>query len=141
MEKTKRENIDLKDAFQIIVGSFAAAIVFAPSNEFRGISQNLPIYKLLLIFLLTLIFTGLLAYWIGGRKLRLREIRTVAYIIPVRIVLIYSISLFSCFVALWLYNIISISSDPILIIREMIVLSLPATWGGTLLDLIYSKNR
>ena len=125
----------------MIAGSLAAAIVIAPASEFRMLSQNLPGFKIFIIFILTLMFTGLIGYLIGGRKLKLKEIRTIAYVIPVRIVIIYTISLFSCLFALWIYDIIDVSTPPFNILREMIVLSLPATWGGTLLDLVYSKNK
>ena len=141
MKTNKKEHIDHKDILQIAAGSLAAAIVFAPNQEFRDISQNMPYYKLLIILAFTLIFAGLIAYWIGGRKLELKEIRTIAYIIPLRLVLIYFISVLSCLVALWLYDIVNFLSSPYLVIREVIVLSLTATWGGTLLDLVYSKNR
>ena len=137
----REEKIDRKDTLQIFAGSLAAAIVFAPNYEFRDISQNLPIYKILIILAFTLIFSGILAYWIGGRKLKLNQIKTIAYIIPVRLTLIYSISILSCIIALWIYDIININTCPIIAVREIIVLSLMATWGGTLLDLVYSKNK
>ena len=79
--KNKIEHIDYKDVLQIIAGSLAAAIVFAPNQEFRSIFQNLPLYKILIIFIFTLFFAGLLAYWVGGRKLRPSQIKTIAYIV------------------------------------------------------------
>ena len=136
-----KENIDLKDILQISAGSLAAAIVLAPSYELLQISKDLPIYKLVLIFIITLIFIGIIAYFIGVRKLELRQIITIAYVIPVRVVVIYSISIISCLVALWLYDFINFDTSPTNVVRQVIVLSLPATWGGTLLDLIYSKNK
>ena len=143
MEKsaTKKEQIDYKDILQIFIGSFAAAIVFAPNNEYRGLASNLPLYKIIIILLITLIFSGFIAYFIGARKLKISEIRTIAYIIPIRLVLIYAISILSCLIALWIYDIINTETCPIIVIREIIVLSLTATWGGTLLDLVYTKNR
>jgi len=137
----QKETIDKKDIIQMIIGSLATAIVIAPNNEYRFLSQNLPTYKILIIFIITIIFTVLISYWIGGRKLKLNEIRTIAYIIPVRVVMIYAISIVSCLFALWIYDIINSDTSNMLIIREIIVLSLPATWGGTLLDLVYSKNK
>jgi len=138
---SQKEKINIVDIFQILVGSLAAAIVFAPTEELWLISQNLPIYKIIIIILLTLIFTTMIAYWIGGRKLKLHDISVIAYIIPIRIVIIYFISLFSCFIALWIYDILSTFSSSEGIIRGIIVLSLPSTWGGALLDLVYSKNK
>jgi uncharacterized membrane protein len=137
----RREHINVEDIVQIIIGSMAAAIVFAPTSELRAISLNLPLYKLAIIFLLTSTSVGLLAYWAGGRKLRLNEIHTIASVIPVRILLIYAISFISCLIALWIYDIITIQSNIFDVIRIVIVLLLPATWGGTLIDLIYSKHR
>ena len=141
IKMSQKEHIDYKDILQIFAGSLAAAIVFAPNYEFREISQNLPIYKLIVIIAFTIIFSGLLAYWIGGRKLKIKQIRTIAFVIPLRVVLIYLISLLSCSVALWIYDVINLETKVIYIVREVILLSLPATWGGALLDLVYSKNK
>ena len=141
VKNKKREHIDIKDLLQILAGSLAAAIVFAPTTEYRILSKNLPVYKIAILFILTLVFTGIIAYMIGGRKLKLREMRTIAYIIPVRIILIYAISALSCLIALWMYDVISLGSSFEYVAREVIVLSLIATWGGTLLDLVYSKNK
>ena len=107
----RREHIDVKDILQITAGSLAAAIVFAPTTEYRYLSQNLPLYKIGVLFIFTLIFTGVIAYSIGGRKLKLKEIRTIAYVIPIRIVLIYAISVISCLIALWMYDVIDLSSS------------------------------
>ena len=137
----RHERIDVKDIVQIIIGSMAAAIVFAPNSEIHTISHNLPVYKLVLIFLLTISSIGMLAYWLGGRRLQLKEIQTIASVIPVRIILIYAISVISCLIALWLYDIITIETNIWLVTREVVVLLLPATWGGTLLDLLYTKHR
>ena len=90
----------------MITGSLATAIVIAPTNEFRTLAQYLPAIKIVIIFILTLVLTGAIGYWIGGRKLKLKEIRTIAYLIPLRIFVIYTISVFSCLVALWIYDII-----------------------------------
>ena len=139
-KNNKKEHIDIKDILQIAAGSLAAAIVFAPTNEYRYLSQNLPLYKIVILFIFTLIFTGVIAYLIGGRKLKLKQIRTIAYVIPVRILIIYAISVISCLCALWMYDVIHFDSSIEYVMREVIVLSLIATWGGTLLDLVYSKQ-
>ena len=141
IKMSQKEHIDYKDILQIFAGSLAAAIVFAPNYEFRDIARHLPLFKMIIILVFTLIFSGLLAYWIGGRKLKIKQIRTIAFVIPVRIILIYLISLLSCFIALWLYDVINLETKIIYIVREVILLSLPATWGGALLDLVYSKNK
>jgi uncharacterized membrane protein len=141
IKKERREHIDFRDIVQIIIGSFAAAIVFAPTSELINISQHLPIYKLVIIFLFTLILVILLAYWAGSRQLRFKEIHTIAYVIPVRVALIFIISSICCVVALWIYDIITIATPPVVILRNMVVLLLPSTWGGTLIDLAYSKHK
>jgi len=135
------ETIDKKDILQIIAGSLTAAIVLAPNIEYHDIAATIPVYKLVFIFILTIVFIALLAYWIGGRTLNLHEIKTIAAVIPVRVVIIYGISLCTCFIALWIYDFINSETTPIVFLRELIVLCLPATWGGTLLDLIHSKNK
>jgi uncharacterized membrane protein len=137
----RREKIDYQDIVQIIIGSFAAAIVFAPTNELISISQKLPVHKLSIIFIFSLAFIGLLAYGFGGRNLHIKDIQTIAKIIPVRLVLIFLISTISCLIALWIYDIITIETSPLVVIRRVVVLLLPATWGGALIDLLHSKNK
>lgn len=137
----RKEHIDYRDILQILAGSLAAAIVFAPNYEFRDISQSLPVYKIIIIFVFTIIFSGILAYLIGGRKLKLNEIKTIFYIIPLRLLIIYGFSIISCVIALWIYDVITLDKSLEMILREIVLLSLPATWGGTLLDLVYSKNK
>jgi uncharacterized membrane protein len=140
-KEANKERIDIKDILQIAAGSITAAIVFAPTNEYRSLSHNLPTYKIGILFVFTIIFAGILAYFIGGRKLKVNQIRTIAYIIPIRIVIIYAIAVVSCLIALWVYDIINFNTSLDMIAREVVVLSLFATFGGTLLDLVYSKNR
>lgn len=140
-KNSEKERIDIKDILQIAAGSITAAIVFAPTTEYRTLSQNLPTYKIAILFIFTLIFAGILAYFIGGRKLKIHQIRTIAYVIPIRIIIIYMISVLSCLIALWVYDIINFGTSLDMIAREVVVLSLFATFGGTLLDLVYSKNR
>jgi len=137
----RREQIDFQDIVQIIIGSFAAAIVFAPTSELVTISEKLPIYKLCIIFIFSLIFIALLAYGFGGRNLHLKDIQTFGKIIPVRLILIFLISAISCLIALWIYDIITIDTPLIVIVRRFVVLFLPATWGGALIDLLHSKNK
>ena len=65
---TRQEHIDRKDILQIITGSLAPAIVFAPTTELRTISQTIPAYKVIIIMIITIIFSAFLAYLIGGEE-------------------------------------------------------------------------
>ncbi len=134
------EKIDHGDLIQIIIGSLGGAFAFAPTEEFHLISRNIPFPKLALLFLSTLAFIWLIAYCMGVRRLAPRDIRTLA-LVPVRILVIYGISILSCLLALWIYDIISVQTPIVTIIKKIVVLALPATAGGTLVDLIGSKNR
>ncbi len=134
------EKIDLQDILQILIGSLAGAFGFAFTEELHLISENISWSKLALFFIMTLLFVGLLAYGIGIRKVSRHNIRTLAFI-PTRILLIYGASIVSCIIALWLYDLISLQTPIVLIVRKIVVLALPATAGGTLVDLIGTKNR
>ena len=136
----KKESIDSSDLIQIIIGSLGGAFAFAPTEEFHLISQNIPGPKLALLFLSTLVFIGLIAYCMGVRKIAPREIRTLA-LVPVRILAIYGVSVLSCLLALWLYDMVSFQTPVVTVLKKIVVLALPATAGGTLVDLIGTKNR
>jgi len=140
----KKERIDAKDFFQIAAGALAAAILIAPSQELLYIAADLPFYKLIIIFFLSLAVSGIIAYKIGARKVEFNEMQKIGEFIPVRIVVIYVISAFSCLLVLWLYDIISINdifTNYNIVIKQVVVLSLIACGSGSLVDLAYSKNK
>ena len=136
----KMEKIDHGDLIQIIIGSLGGAFAFAPTEEFHLISRNIPFPKLVLLFLSTLVFIGLISYCMGVRRIARRDIRTLG-LIPVRILIIYGISVLSCLLALWIYDLISVQTPMVIVVKKIMVLALPATAGGTLVDLIGTKNK
>jgi uncharacterized membrane protein len=138
--KQNKEEIDLRDIIQIIVGSLGGALAIAPTEEFHLISQSIPWPKLIILFFVTLIFIGLIAYRMGIRAISRRNILAV-WILPIRIILIYCISCLSCLFALWIYDLIPVGTPLFIIINKLVVLALPATAGGTLIDLIGTKHR
>ena len=136
-----REHIDLKDVFQIAAGALGAAILFGPNQDLHNIAYNLPFYKVILIFLLSLAVSGIIAYKIGARNLNVDQMQTVGNVIPVRVIAIYFISAFCCLFVLWIYNIVTINSDINNVINLVVVLSLIACGSGSMVDLAYSKNK
>jgi uncharacterized membrane protein len=138
--RTIKEQIDFRDIMQIIIGSLGGALAIAPTEEFHSISENIPSIKLVFLFFATLLFIGLIAYRIGVRRLTRQSMLTV-WFFPIRIILIYCISCFSCLFALWVYDLIIAGTPTIFIVKKIIVLALPATTGGALIDLIGTKHR
>jgi uncharacterized membrane protein len=139
MGKTK-EQIDFRDVLQIIIGSLGGALAIAPTEEFHLISENISWIKLFILFFATLMFIGLIAYRMGVRTLVSKNMLTV-WFFPIRIILIYCISCLSCLFALWVYDLIMAGTPATFIVKKMIVLALPATTGGALIDLIGTKHR
>jgi uncharacterized membrane protein len=135
-----RERIDTRDILQIVIGSLGGALVIAPTEEFHAISENIPWVKLIFLFVATLLFIGLIAYRIGVRTVTRQNMLTV-WFFPIRIILIYCVSCFSCLFALWVYDLIIAGIPATLLVKKMIVLALPATTGGALIDLIGTKHR
>jgi uncharacterized membrane protein len=135
-----REKIDTRDVLQIIIGSLGGALAIAPTEEFHSISENIPSIKLVFLFVATVLFIGLIAYRMGVRKLAPKNMLTV-WFFPIRIILIYCLSCLSCLFALWVYDLIIVGIPAIFIAKKIIVLALPATTGGALIDLIGTKHR
>jgi uncharacterized membrane protein len=135
-----KEQIDVRDILQIVIGSLGGALAVAPTEEFHLISESIPWVKLIILFFATLVFIGLIAYRMGVRAIPRKDILSV-WVLPVRIILIYSISCLSCLFALWVYDLITVGIPATFIVKNLVVLALPATTGGALIDLIGSKHR
>lgn len=135
-----KEKIDRRDIFQIMVGSLASSMTFAPIEEFHIISDKIHTHNVVLIIFVNLFLIIFIAYGAGVRKLSYTHLQKFCFF-PVRIILIYGLSLLTSFFALFLYHILPEPFNLSVVLKKILVLSLPATAGGSLLDLMDSKHR
>ena len=135
-----KEKIDRRDILQIMFGSLASSMTFAPIEEFHLISDKIHIHNVVLIILVNLFLIVFIAYGAGIRKLSYTHLHKF-FFFPVRIILIYGLSLLTSFFALFLYHLLPEPFNLFIVLKKILVLSLPATAGGSLLDLMDSKHR
>jgi uncharacterized membrane protein len=136
-----KEKIDQRDVLQIAVGALASSMTFAPIEEFHLISDNIHALNVVLIILVNLFLIIFIAYGAGVRKLSYSHLHKIFFFFPIRIILIYGFALFTSFAALFIYHLLPDPFTLSVIMKKILVLSLPATAGGSLLDLMDSKHR
>jgi uncharacterized membrane protein len=135
-----KEKIDQRDLLQMTVGALASSMTFAPIEEFHLISDNIHALNVILIILVNLFLITFIAYGIGGRKLSYVHLHKFLFF-PIRIIVIYGLALLTSFLALFIYHLLPEPFNLSVILKKILVLSLPATAGGSLLDLMDSKHR
>ena len=135
-----KEKIDQRDVLQIAVGSLASSMTFAPIEEFHLISDNIRALNVVLIILVNLFLIIFISYGAGVRKLSYSHLHKILFF-PIRIILVYGLALFTSFFALFIYHILPDPFNLSVVLKKILVLSLPATAGGSLLDLMDSKHR
>jgi uncharacterized membrane protein len=135
-----KEKVDSRDILQITVGSLASSMTFAPIEEFHLISDKIHTHNVVLIILVNLLLIIFIAYGAGVRKLSYTHLHKI-FFFPIRVIFIYGLSLLTSFFALFLYHLLPEPFNLLMIQKKILVLSLPATAGGSLLDLMDSKHR
>lgn len=128
MIKTLRFN--LEDISQIIIGAFAFAIPISFSEEAWRISETIPLINLILLLFLSFSFLSFFAYQsIFQANIKYKKIAFVF-----RVFIAYLIAF--CIVALILFviNKLPLIEDPIVALKRIIVISMPASMGAIIVD-------
>jgi len=123
-------NFNIQDITQIAIGAFALAVPISFSEEAWRLGESLPILNLLLVFILSVSFLALFAYEnvFQGKIIH----RFLVFIL--RIVFAYIIALVVVALVLLSLNKFPIVSDPILAIKRLIVIGMPASMGAIIVD-------
>ena len=125
-----KASINLEDISQIAIGGFALAVPISFSEEAWKLGESLPIINLLFLFTLSLVFLSFYTYqgvFQGKIKNRVTVFifrMLVAYIITVVIVSLILISI----------NKFPLFSEPIIAIKRLVVISMPASMGAIVVD-------
>ena len=119
-----------EDAIQLSVGSFILAVPVSFSEEAWSLGLTLPLQNLVLLVLLSWLFLGIYAHQsvfqgdVAGRVWVFLSRVFVAYMVAVLVVALVLASL----------DKLPVISDPITAIRRIIVISMPASMGGIIVD-------
>jgi uncharacterized membrane protein len=124
------QSFNLEDASQIAVGAFALAVPISFSEEAWRLGESLPTGNLLMLLALSAVFLAIYAFesvFSGNIKYRLA-------VFSFRIIIAYAIA--SLVVALILISLdkLPLLTDPILAIKRIVVITMPASMGAIIVD-------
>lgn len=125
-----KKTINLEDIIQVVVGSSALTIPVAFSEESWKLSETLPMFNLIFIVLLSLLFINIYSFqgiFQGQIKNRLSHF-------ILRTIIDYGITLIVVFIILFALNRMPIVEEPLIAIKRIIILSFPASMGGVIVD-------
>ncbi len=124
------ENFNREDASQISIGAFALGVPIAFSEEAWKIGESLPLFNLILIFILSIAFLAFFAFesvFSGNIKARVM-------VFIFRIVVAYGIA--TLVVALILFSLdkLPLLTEPVVAVKRLIVITMPASMGAIIVD-------
>ena len=121
-----------KDFLQVIVGSTLLAIPVAYTEETWKLGESLPIYSILMVAFISLLFMSAFVYYNFYRK----HLKDHIFDFIKRVLLTY---LVSCFVVAFLLTIIHKApwtTDWLLAMKRIILVSFPASMSASVADMI-----
>ncbi|EJG0647556.1 DUF2391 family protein [Vibrio parahaemolyticus] len=123
-------HFNLEDASQVLVGAFALAVPISFSEEAWRLGESLPMINLLMLLSLSVIFLSFFAY----QSVFQSHIRKRIPIFVFRIVIAYSIAAIVVALVLFCLDKLPLFTDPIVAIKRVIVITMPASMGAIVVD-------
>ena len=130
MSILKKLTFNLEDMSQVMIGAFALAVPISFSEEAWRIGETIPPINLLMIFSLSLIFLAFFAY----QSIFQRDIKHRLFIYIARIFIAYGITTMVVALILLSINKLPILDMPLLSLKRIIVISMPASMGAIIVD-------
>lgn len=124
------KSFNFEDVSQITIGAFALAVPISFSEEAWRLGESLPLANLCLIFILSLGFLALFTYESVFRA----QIKYRIGVFLFRIAIAYIIAGFVVALVLVALDKLPLLSDPIVALRRLIVITLPASMGAIIVD-------
>lgn len=122
--------INAEDIIQIAIGAFALAVPISFTEEAWKMSVTLPFYNLLLVFVLSVTFLGIYAYYSVFQK----QVSKRYDIFILRIFIAYFISALVVALVLLALNKLPIIDEPIIAFKRLILIAMPASMGAIVVD-------
>ena len=122
--------INTEDIIQIAIGAFALAVPISFTEEAWKMSITLPFYNLLLVFVLSVTFLGIYAYYSVFQK----QVSKRYDIFILRIFIAYFISALVVALVLLALNKLPIIDEPIIALKRLILIAMPASMGAIVVD-------
>ncbi len=123
-------HFNLEDASQVLVGAFALAVPISFSEEAWRLGESLPFINLLMLFSLSVLFLGFFAY----QSVFQSNIKTRITVFIFRVVIAYLIAAVVVALVLFCINKLPMFTDPIIALKRVIVITMPASMGAIVVD-------
>ena len=123
-------SFNFEDASQIFVGAFALAVPISFSEEAWRLGETLPTYNLLMLFTLSVVFLTLYTYESVFQK----AIQTRKMVFIARIIIAYLMTAMVVALILFCLDKLPLWSDPLVSLKRIIVISMPASMGAIIVD-------
>ena len=126
----RESSINSEDIIQVVIGASALTVPVAFSEESWRLSETLPLFNVIILLLLSLLFIGL--YSIQG--IFQGNVKHRIYDFILRILVDYGVTLIVVFIILFALNRMPLFEEPIIALKRIILLSFPASMGGVIVD-------
>lgn len=125
-------SLTIKDMSKALIGAFVGIISHFAFAEGAHLAESITMGRASLFFLVSFLIGLIFIYFTGYRKVIYRKL---LFFLPVRLTVIYIVTIFTVFFVLYLFN-FTIGADFSLIYKQVAVVSLPAIIGASAADLI-----
>ena len=125
-----REKFSMQDVAEITIGSVVLAFPVAITEEVWTLSQELPLGRTLLISVSSILFIGWFGYHLFYRTIFKSHWREFL----LRILCVYIITLLIAAMILYAIDHFPIMTDPVSVIKRMIIIAFPASFSATIVD-------
>ena len=123
-------SFNMEDASQVFVGAFALAVPISFSEEAWRLGETLPLYNLLMLFTLSVIFLGFFTYQSVFQK----NIQSRLIVFIFRIIIDYLMAALVVSLVLLCLNKLPLLENPIVSLKRIIVITMPASMGAIVVD-------
>ena len=124
------KKLNFEDIIQVCIGSSILAIPIAFTEEAWRISESLPQFKTILVFLTSIFFNACFIYY-GVYE---GSIKNKLMLFLSRIAINYALTFMTVTYILYLLDILSNSNSFISLIPKVVVVSFPASLSGAIVD-------
>ena len=123
-------SFNMEDASQVFVGAFALAVPISFSEEAWRLGETLPFLNLFMLFLLSLLFLTIFTY----ESVFQRDVKSRLFVFIFRIVVAYMMTAIVVGLALLCLDKLPVLHDPIISLKRIIVITMPASMGAIIVD-------
>ena len=123
-------SINAEDISQIAIGSFALAVPISFSEESWILGATLPAFNLVLVFLMSIAFLGIYAYYSVFQS----NVSKRYHIFILRVFIAYTIAALVVALVLFAINKFPLIDDPVVATKRLILIAMPASMGAIVVD-------